>query len=175
MVLISKKREEAIQLITMDPKVCGKLLTNHRRGYGVDVEALHDQCPLRRSAGKGPKMGSHGYRRLRRWKQGFVVFLDVSGVYGYIQEEEVGRWSCEGPTRVGDTLRGAGASLPRGLLASFLTSTPSPLDHVCSKNHAPEGFIPFGLRLIFFFCETLKQAKNNNSGLGLRLIGQSQK
>ena len=23
----------------MDPKVCGKLLTTHRRGYGVDVEA----------------------------------------------------------------------------------------------------------------------------------------
>ena len=30
----------------MDPKVWGKLLTHHRRGYGVDVEALHDQCPL---------------------------------------------------------------------------------------------------------------------------------
>ena len=24
----------------MDPKVCGKLLTTHRKGYGVDVEAL---------------------------------------------------------------------------------------------------------------------------------------
>ena len=51
---------------------------------------------------------------------------------------------------------GRRASLPRGLLAAFLTSTPSPLDHVCSKNHSPEGFIPFGLRLIFLFCETLK-------------------
>ena len=57
----------------MDPKVCGKLLTHHRRGYGVDVEALRDRIPLRRSAGKGPKMGSHGYRRLRRWKSGFVA------------------------------------------------------------------------------------------------------
>ena len=52
----------------MDPKVCGKLLTHHRRGYGVDVEALRDRFPLRQIAGKGPKMGSHGYRRLRRWK-----------------------------------------------------------------------------------------------------------
>ena len=51
------------------------------------------------------------------------------------------------------------ASLPLGLLASFLTSTPSPLDHVCSKNNSPNDFIPFGLRLIFLFCETLKQAK----------------
>ena len=41
-VLRFKEREEAIQLITMDPKVCGKLLTHHRRGYGVDVEALRD-------------------------------------------------------------------------------------------------------------------------------------
>ena len=29
----------------MDPKVCGKLLTHHRRGYGVDVEALCDRSP----------------------------------------------------------------------------------------------------------------------------------
>ena len=38
-----------------------KLLTLHRRGYGVDVEALRDRFPLRQIAGKGPKMGSHGY------------------------------------------------------------------------------------------------------------------
>ena len=30
----------------MDPKVSGKLLTHHRRGYGVDVEALRDDGPL---------------------------------------------------------------------------------------------------------------------------------
>ena len=54
---------------------------------------------------------------------------------------------------------GGRAPLPRGLLVDCLMSTPSPLDHVCSKNHAPEGFIPFGLRLIFLFCETLKLAK----------------
>ena len=33
----------------MDPKVCGKLLTLHRRGNGVDVEALRDRIP---SAGR---------------------------------------------------------------------------------------------------------------------------
>ena len=38
----------------MDPKVCGKLLTHHRRGYGVDVESLHDRIPLRQIARKGP-------------------------------------------------------------------------------------------------------------------------
>ena len=176
MVLRSKKREEAIQLITMDPKVCGKLLTIHRRGYGVDVEALHGRFPLRRSTDEGSKMGSRGYRRLRRWKQFFVVASDVFRVHGYMQEEEAGRWTLEGPTRVGGapTPRGR-AGHPHGHIACFLTSTPSPLDHVCSKKIAPEGFIPFGLGLIFLFFETLKQAKKQQFGLGLRLIGQSQK
>ena len=45
---------------------------------------------------------------------------------------------------------------PRGRLVCCLTSTPSFLDSVCSKKVAPEGFIPFGFRLIFLFCETLK-------------------
>ena len=54
---------------------------------------------------------------------------------------------------------GRRAPLPRGLLVDCLTSTPSPLDHVFSKNHVPEGFIPFGLLLIFLSFETLKQAK----------------
>ena len=48
------------------------------------------------------------------------------------------------------------ALLPRGRLVASLTSTPSLLDCVCSKNDPREGFIPFGFRLIFLFCETLK-------------------
>ena len=39
----------------MDPRVYGKLLTTHRRGYGVDVEALHGRFPLRWSAGEGSR------------------------------------------------------------------------------------------------------------------------
>ena len=85
----------------MDPKVCGKLLTHHRRGYGVDVEALRGRFPLWQSAGEGSKMGSRGYRRLRWWKLCFVVPLDVFGVRRYIWEEEVRRWPPEGPTRQG--------------------------------------------------------------------------
>ena len=51
---------------------------------------------------------------------------------------------------------GGRALHPRGRLVAFLKEVPSLLDHVCSQNHAPEGFIPFGLRLIFRFFETLK-------------------
>ena len=85
----------------MDPQVCGKLLTTHRRGYGVDVESLRGRFPLRQSAGEASKMRSRGYRRLRRWKLCFVVLLDVFGVRRYIQDEEVRRWPPEGPTRQG--------------------------------------------------------------------------
>jgi hypothetical protein len=56
----------------MDPKVCGKLLTHHRKGSKVDVEPLHDRFPLRWSAGKGLQMGSLENRNLRRWKKYFV-------------------------------------------------------------------------------------------------------
>ena len=55
-------------------------------------------------------------------------------------------------------------SWPPRLLLDFHSN---PLDHVRSKNHAPEGFIPFGLRLIFLFFETLKQGKKTGTGTGL--------
>ena len=58
--------------------------------------------------------------------------------------------------RVEGAPRGVGAPLPLGLLEASLTLAPRLLDHVRSKNHTLEGFIPFGLRLIFLFFETLK-------------------
>ena len=74
----------------MDPKVCGKLLTHHQRGYGVDVEALRDRISPWQIAEKGPRMGSHGYRRLLIRLQliyNFLLFhaiilsiLDVNGL-----------------------------------------------------------------------------------------------
>ena len=68
----------------MDPKVYGKLLMLHRRGYDVGVEALRDRFPFRQITGKGPKMRSHAYRMLRRWKSGFVaplMFLGYKSIY----------------------------------------------------------------------------------------------
>ena len=55
MVLKSIEREETIQLLAMDPQVCGKLLTHHRKGNRVDVDALRDQIPLRRVSEKAPR------------------------------------------------------------------------------------------------------------------------
>ena len=56
----------------------------------------------------------------------------------------------------GRALGGWACAPTRGLLFCFLTLGPSLPDHNLPKNHVPEGFIPFGLRLIFLFCETLK-------------------
>ena len=59
-----------------------QLLTLHWKGNGVDVETLRDRIPLWQDAGKGSKMGYHGYRRLRRWKSGAPP--EVFRVYEYI-------------------------------------------------------------------------------------------
>ena len=66
---------------------------------------------------------------------------------------------------------GGRAPLPHGFLVASLSDTPSLLDCFRSKNNSPEGFIPFGLRLIFLFCETLKQGKKQKLALGSGLIG----
>ena len=54
LLLIEKATIYPIYLWVINPKVCGKLLTLHRKGNGVDVEALHDRIPLRQDARNGP-------------------------------------------------------------------------------------------------------------------------
>ena len=134
----------------MDPKVRGKLLTHHRRGYGVDEKP----SVIDSSSGGVPE-------KAPRW--------DLAATKGCSSGNRVSwcSWMCTGYVdiyRRRRSVRGATraprgwgrASLPRGLLDCFLTSTPSLLDCVCSKNNSPEFFIPFGPRLIFLLCETLK-------------------
>ena len=134
----------------MDPKVCGKLLTHHRRGYGVDVEALCDRIPLRQIVGKGPRwdlMGTEGCGSGKVVSCLPLIFLGYKSIY------RQNKYVCGAPCGP----RGWGrALLPRESFAEFQTSTPSLLDCVCSKKDPPEGFIPFGFRLIFLYCKTLK-------------------
>ena len=77
-----------------------------------------------------------GFRGAAGWFRGIWVYIG-----GRSRSVEL-RGAHEGGGR---TQEGRRASLPCGLLASFLTSTPSPLDHVCLKNNSPEGFIPFDI------------------------------
>ena len=78
------------------------------------------------------------------------------GYVGIYRRKKYVDGCSRGPGDRGTPRRGGRGLLSPGRLNCFLTCTPSPLDHVRSKNHAPEGFIPFGLRLIFLFFEILK-------------------
>ena len=140
----------------MDPKVCGKLLTTHRRGYGVDVEALHGRFPHRRSTDECSKMDltdieGYGGGNCVSWCSWMF-----SGYIGIYRRKKYVGGRPRGPRDRGRTQGGGRALLSPGLLEGSLACNPSLPDHVRSKNNAPEGFIPFGLRFIFLFFETLK-------------------
>ena len=67
----------------MDPKVCGKLLTHHRRGYGVDVESTVIDAPSGGAPEKAPRwdlMGTEGCGSGNR----VLAPPDVFGVRRYI-------------------------------------------------------------------------------------------
>ena len=81
--------------------------------------------------------------------------------------KEVGRWSYEGPTRVGARLPPGRALQPCGRLVEFQTLTPSLLDCFWSKKDPREGFIPFGIP----FLQNTEIGKKQKLALGLRLIG----
>ena len=83
-------------------------------------------------------------------------YLVVWGYIGIYRRKKYVVGRPRGPGDTGAPMRGGRALLSPGHLDCFLTCTPSPLDHVRSKNHAPESFILFGLRLIFLFFEILK-------------------
>ena len=92
--------------------------------------------------------------------------LIVWGYVGIYRRKEHVDGATRGPRGWRARLGGQARPLPRGFLLCFLMQGPSPLDHVRSENDVPEGFIPFGLRLIFRFFETLKQAKKQQFRAG---------
>ena len=68
----------------MDPKVWGKLLTHHRRGYGVDVEALHDQCTSGGAPEKAPRWdltGTEGCGDGNRVLAPYMMFPGYKSIY----------------------------------------------------------------------------------------------
>ena len=83
-------------------------------------------------------------------------YLVVWGYVGIYRRKKYVGCCPRGPRDRGARPTGGRGPLSRVVLGSFLACTPSSPDHVRSKNHAPEGFIPFGLRLIFLFLEILK-------------------
>ena len=98
----------------MDPKVCGKLLTHHRRGYGVDVEALHDRFPLRQIAGEGPRWYLTGTEGCGGGIRFLALYLVVWGYVGIYRRKEYVGGATGGP-------RGRGRALGGRAQASWIT------------------------------------------------------
>ena len=86
-----------------------------------------------------------------------------SGYVGIYRRKKYVGGRPRGPRDRGAPFRGGGGLLSCGFLSSFLTCTPSSSDLVHSKNHAPEGFIPWTPFDIPFLRNT-KIGKNNNPG-----------
>ena len=81
----------------MDPEVCHKLLTTHRKGYGVDVEALRDRAPSDGAPEKAPRWDlvdtescGHGIRVL-------APYLVVWGYVGIYRRKEYVGGAPRGP------------------------------------------------------------------------------
>ncbi len=161
MVLRIKEREEAIQLLAMDPQVYGKLLTLHRKGNRVDVEALRDRIPLRQGASdrvpeKVPRWDLTGTEGCDGGKVFSWMLLLVWGYMGIYRCKNQVRGCTRGPQGWGRTLHPCGR-----LVASPTSSLSLQVVFQSKKNHR-KCLIPFGLRLVFLFCETQKQGKNRN-------------
>ena len=143
----------------MHPKVCGKLLTHHRRGNGVDVDALRDRIPLRQITEKAPRLDLAGTEASGGGKVFSWLFLVSRNIWEFI-----GRRIGLGGLPWGHKPGGAPPPLGRALvacvaMAGLLPSSPSLAGFFWSKKNHSEDFIPFGLRLIFLICNTQKQGK----------------
>ena len=149
----------------MDPKVYGKLLTHHRSGYGVDVEALRDRCPLRGAPEQAPTwdlVGTEGCGGRIRFLAPYLIVLGYVGIYR--SKEYVGGatggprgWRACPPT-----------SWPPLLCLDVGFKSPGSCSLRKSRSRRFHSvWNPFDIP----FLRNPKTGKNSNSGLGLRLIG----
>ena len=83
-------------------------------------------------------------------------YLIYRGYVGIYRRKEYVGGATGGPRGRGRAWGERARPHPRDRLFCSLDEGPSLLDHVRLENHVPEGFIPFGLRLIFSFFRILK-------------------
>ena len=101
----------------MDPKVYGKLLTLYRRGYSVDVEALHDRFPSGGAPEKAPRWNLMGTEGCSGGNRVLWCSSMVSGYVGiYSRQKQVGG-ATRGPRGWG---RAQGVGAPPCLVATSL-------------------------------------------------------
>ena len=142
----------------MDPKVCGKLLTHHRRGYGVDVEALRDRFPLWWSAGKAPRwdlMGTEGCGGGIRF---LAPYLEVWGYVGIYRRKKYVGGATRGPR--GWRARPLASWLPPLFLDAHSKSHGSRLLRKSRSRRFHSVWTPFDIP----FLRNTKIGKNSNTG-----------
>ena len=159
MVLRIKEREEAIQLLAMDPQVCGNYSRFIERAMVLMQKPSVIESPSGRTPEKAPRWdltGTEGCggRKVFSWFP--WLFLGHMGIYRW--KKQVGG-VMRGPQGWGRALR------PCACLVTSLTCTLGPMDVFWSKKNHRESFILFGLHLVFLFCKTLKQVKTE-TGIG---------
>ena len=116
----------------MDPKVCNKLLTTHRRGLGDDVEALRGRFPSGGVPAKAPRWDladTYGCGGGIRFSWSLLMVSGYGCIYRRKSRSVDARGAHEGGGRAGH---------PRGCLACFLISNPSPLDTFVPKRSLPK-------------------------------------
>ena len=154
----------------MDPKVCGKLLTHHRRGYGVDVEALRDRFPLRQIAGKGLDGISwvQQVAAVEKWFHGSPGYF--RGIRVYIGERSRSvelRGAHEGGGAPTPWARPP-TSWPPRCASDFHSKSPGlRLFQERSSRRFRSVWIPFDIP----FLRNTELGKKQQFALGLRLIG----
>ena len=152
----------------MDPKVYGELLTHHRRGNGVDEEALRIRIPPPAGHQNVPQMGSCGDRSLRRRKSTFDELLIFLGFLGNLLAQPLGQGTLRGPTSLWVAAyppgRGVGAC---GAPEAPLPWLPSFPIFFHSKKNLFGDFLPFGLRFKISSEMGQKHGKNRNWHLAL--------
>ena len=165
-----KRREEVIQLLTIDPQVYGELLMHCRRGSKDDEEPLRDRCPLRQSAGKCLQIGSCGIGTCGGGKS--ISWTPL----GFLGFQSIYRGG-------GRSRRCLWASLPirarqRPLARPGVQRAPQASSRVLQKLPgsllAIKKFRGIWTSFGIYILQSKKQAKQQLA-LGTKLIGQSQK
>ena len=129
---------------------------------GMRKMAAREGFPLRQSAGTGLDWLSVATEASSGRTPDLLCSRMFLGYMGLYRRKKYVRGAMRGLRGWRARPGGWARPLPRALLVYPLSSTPSLLYCFLTKNNFSEGFIPFGLRLVFLFCETLKQGKNRN-------------
>ena len=123
---------------------------------GMMKMATGEGSPLRQGAGTGSRLVLVATEVCGGGTPDLFCSPKVLGYIGIYRRKKYVRGGHEGPTRVEGAPRGWARPPASCLPRCFPYVHPKSSGLLPFQNNFPEGFIPFGVCLIFLFCETLK-------------------